>query len=100
MDREERLRREQYCGRRNRETAEEREQRLEARRARERRQCAMMSTEQQQMLLQWRREARYCTESIAENQPLEIPSVDDPFVVTEFYNHLYGLSMVKCTLLY
>ena len=31
---------------------------------------------------------------------LKIPSVDDPFVVskvTEFYNHLYGLSMVKCT---
>ena len=46
---------------------------------------------------------RHCTESIAENQPLEIPSVNDPFViskVTEFYNHLYGLSMVECTLLY
>ena len=61
-----------------------------------------MSTGQRQML-QWRREARHHTESIAENQPLEITSVDDPFVVskvTEFYNHLYGLSMVKCTLLY
>ena len=55
------------------------------------------------MLLQQRREATHRTESIAENQPLEIPSVDDPFVVskvTEFYNHLYGFSMVKCTLLY
>ena len=61
--------------------------------------CAMMSTEQRQMLLQWRRD----TESIAENQPFKIPSVDDRFVVskvTEFYNHLYGFSMVKCTLLY
>ena len=51
------------------------------------------------MLLQWRREARHRTE----NQPLEITSVDNLFVVskvTEFYNHLYGLSMVKCTLLY
>ena len=43
----------------------------------------MMSREQRQMLLQWRREARHCTESIAENQPLEIPSVDDPFVVSK-----------------
>ena len=63
----------------------------------------MISTGQRQMLLQWRREARHHTESIAENQPLEIQSVDDPFVVskvTEFYNHLYWLSMVKCTLLY
>ena len=60
-----------------------------------------VSTEQRQMLLQRRREARHRTESIAKNQPLEIPSVDDPVVVskvTEFYNHLYGLSMVKCTL--
>ena len=100
MDREERLRRrrEQYRVRRSRETAEEREQRLEARRVRERRQRAMISTEHRQMLLQQRREARH---RIAENQPLEIPSVDDPFVVskvTEFYNHLYGLSMVKCSI--
>ena len=34
----------------------------------------MMSTEQRQMLLQQRRQARHCTESIAENQPFEIPS--------------------------
>ena len=65
---------------------------------RERERCrrAMMSTEQRQMLLQRRREARHRTESIAENQPLEIPSVDSPFVVskvTKFYNHLYGLCM-------
>ena len=58
----------------------------------------MISTEHRQMLLQQRREA---THHIAENQPLEVPSVDDPFVVskvTEFYNHLYGLSMVKCSI--
>ena len=36
MEREERLKREQYCDRRNRETTEERESRPEARRARER----------------------------------------------------------------
>ena len=62
----------------------------------------MMSTKQRQMLLQRRREARHRTELIVENQPLEIPSVDDCFavsIVTKFYNHLYGLSMVKCTLL-
>ena len=52
---------------------QKREQRLEASGARERCQRAMMSTEQQQML-QRRRQARHCTESIAENQPLEIPS--------------------------
>ena len=95
MDREERLRRKrQYRARWNRETAEGAE--AGTRRARERCWCAMMSTEQRQILLQW----RYHSESIAESQPLEIPSVDDRFVVREFYNHLYGLSMVKCTLLY
>ena len=46
MKREERLRREQYRARRNRETAEERELRLEAKRAHERCQNAMMLTEQ------------------------------------------------------
>ena len=46
MEREKRLKREQYCTRRNRETAEERESRLEARKAhKRRRQNAMMSTE-------------------------------------------------------
>ena len=82
MDREERLRRrrEQYRARRNRKC---RRERLEARRAHEGCRCAMMSTEQQQMLLQWRREARHRTELIPENQPLEIPSVDDPFVVSK-----------------
>ena len=45
------------------------------------------------MLLQRRREAKHRTESIEENQALEIPSVDDRFVVsivTKFYNHQYG----------
>ena len=46
MEREERLRREQYRARRNRETAEERIKRLEARSRERRRQNAMMSTEQ------------------------------------------------------
>ena len=54
-------------------------EKAEVRRARERR--AMMSTKQRQMLLQRIREARHHTESIEENQPLEIPSVDDRFVV-------------------
>ena len=66
------------------ETAEEREQRLEARRARKRCQRAMMSTEQRQMLLQRRREARHRTESIAENQPLEIPSFVHVIVICRF----------------
>ena len=51
MKREQRLRREQYRARRNRETAEERESRLEARTAHDRRQNAMMLTEQRQILL-------------------------------------------------
>ena len=38
------------------------------------------------MLLHWRREARHHIESIAESQPLEIPSVDDPFVVSKLQN--------------
>ena len=47
MEREERLRKEQYHARRNRETAEERQLRLEARRSHERRrQNATMSMEQ------------------------------------------------------
>ena len=46
MKREQRLRREQYHARRNRETSEEKESRLEARTAHERCQNAMMSTEQ------------------------------------------------------
>ena len=59
MEKDERLRRGQYCARRNRETAEERESRLEARRACERRhQNAMMSTEQRRVLLQRKRQAR------------------------------------------
>ena len=57
MERKERLRREQYRARRNRETAEERESRLEAR-ARERHQNAMKSTKQRQILLQRKRQAR------------------------------------------
>ena len=61
----------QYRARQNRNCR--REQRLEARRPRERRRRALMSTEQRQMLLQ-QREAKHRTESIAENQPLEIPS--------------------------
>ena len=47
MEREEKMRRRrraQYCARKNRETADERESKLEARRARERRQHTMMST--------------------------------------------------------
>ena len=44
MEREERLRREQYCARRNRETAEETELRLEAKTAHKRCQNAMMLT--------------------------------------------------------
>ena len=77
----ERRKREQYRARRNRRKLQK-EQRLEARRARhsERRRRTMMSTEQRQILLQWRREARHRTESIAENQPLEIPSVEDGFL--------------------
>ena len=62
MEREERLRREQYHSRRNRETAEERESSLEARRACKRHQNIMMSTKQQprqqQILLQRKRQAR------------------------------------------
>ena len=46
MEREERLRREQYRARRNRETVEERESGLEARSCKRRCQNAMMSTEQ------------------------------------------------------
>ena len=76
MDREERLRRrrEQYHDGTELQKLQKRESRgwKEGEHVRCRR--AMMSTEQRQMLLQWRREARHRTESIAENQPLEIPS--------------------------
>ena len=58
MERKERLRKEQYRARRNRETADDRESRLEARRACERHQNAMKSTEQRQILLQQKRQAR------------------------------------------
>ena len=103
MEREKRLgkRREQYHARRNRETAEEIESRLEVRRACERHQHPMMLIEQRQILLQWKRQARNHSEPIAVHQPHcnKILSPDDPFVISkmsEFYNHLNGLSMMKC----
>ena len=50
------------------------------------------------MLLQRRREAKHRTELIEENQALEIPSVDDRFVVSIVTKFII-ICMVKCTLL-
>ena len=62
----------------------------------------MMSTEQREILLQRRREARNRSEPTPESptRSNEILSPDDPFVISkmsQFYNHLNGLSMMKCS---
>ena len=83
MDREERLRRrrEQYRVRWNRNCR--REQRLEARRACERCRHAMMSTEQYKCCCSGEGKLQR-TESIAENQPLEISSFVHVIVICRF----------------
>ena len=97
MKREERLRtrREQYRARRNRETPEQREERLARRREYDRGRYAQMTVDQRRALSQRRRErvvserrrqgeqvaATDCNDSAVTRQ---LPSFDDPFIVTIF----------------
>ena len=84
----------------NSETAEQREPQMETRRELSNviYVGAVMSTQQPQMLLQ-QTKVRLQSENVVGSRPrcTKVPSPDDPFVV-EFYNHLYGLSMVNCSI--
>jgi len=112
MERDERLRRrrEQYRARRSRETPEERRQRLDRRNDYERRRYAALSLDQRQSLSQRRRErtlrsnrSEHHEDSTiqAPQQSTDLPSFDDPSVLTkimQFHSDLMTLSFNQCSI--
>ena len=88
-----------YIDYRAAETSDQREERLARCREYMRRRHANIAAEERQSLLQRRREAYDREETIHPRSA--VPSFDDPTVIakmTEFYNHLFSLQSVKCSI--